>query len=350
VAQPFVDIDGSFGEGGGQILRTSASLAAALGRDLRMTRIRANRPKPGLGRQHLTALKAVAAITGGDLLGGTLGSERIELNAGSPEPGGYEFDIGTAGSTSLVIQTVLPVLLVAPGDSTVAIAGGTHNPMAPCYEYLARVFLPLVSAVGVDAMLTMDRAGFYPAGGGHVMLQIRGLGGREPLIGLNLTQRGDLRHIDGLSAVSESLPEHIGERQATQVIGRLRRIGLAGSIEQARWVTRSPGTVVFVRAVFSRCVAGFFALGERGKPAEAVADEAMDALEEYLNADGAADPHAADQLPSILTVSMEASRYTTTRITDHLLTNAEVVRRLTGREITIEGAPGETGQVTIAAV
>jgi len=350
VSETLVDIDGSFGEGGGQILRTSASLAAALGLGLRMTHIRANRPKPGLRRQHLTALEAVAAITGGELVGGQIGSDRIELSAGEPTPGEYRFEIDTAGSANLVAQTVLPVLLMAPGDSTVTITGGTHNPMAPCYEYLSRVFIPLMSAVGVDAMTTMARAGFYPAGGGELTLTIRGLGGREPLIGLNLTQRGQPKQIDGLSAVAESLPDHISERQATQVIGRLRRHSLAGSIEQTRWETQSPGTVVFLRAVFTRTVAGFFALGERGTPAEAVADQAMDALEEYLDGDGAVDPRAADQLLPVLALSMESSRYTTTKVTPHLLTNAEVVRHVVGRDVCVEGDIGRPGSVTIAGI
>jgi RNA 3'-terminal phosphate cyclase (ATP) len=147
--------------------------------------------------------------------------------------------------------------------------------------------------------------------------------------------------------VSESLPEHIGERQASQVMGRLRQLGLRGSIEQARWPTLSGGTAVFLRAVFSRSVAGFSALGERGKPAETVADEAIDALNAYLHADGAIDPHAADQMLTLLALPLEPSRYTTTRITQHLLTNAEIVRQLTGRNVTIEGALDKPGRVYV---
>ena len=350
MASPRVTIDGSFGEGGGQILRTSASLAAALGIDLRVESIRANRPKPGLARQHLAALQAVASLTGVELAGGMLGSTAIDLPAGRAKAGDYRFEITTAGSANLVVQTILSVLLMADGDSHVTVTGGTHNPMAPCYEYLAHVMGPLTSAMGVEAMLTMGRAGFYPAGGGELTLDVRGLGGREPLIGLRMTQRGELRSIDAVSAVSTSLPDHVAERQARQLTGRLHKRSLRWGLEEARWETTSPGAVVFLRAVFTRGIAGFFALGARGKPAEAVADEAVDALEAYLDADGAVDPHAADQLLVIAALDLEPTTYTTTAVTSHLLTNAEVVRRLTGREVTVEGDPGKPGRVDMAGL
>ncbi len=342
-----VDIDGSFGEGGGQILRSAASMAAALGKNLRVHSIRAGRSTPGLRPQHVTAMEAVAAITGGALTGAEVGSACIELTAGKPRAGEYRFDIGTAGSAPLVLQTVLPPLLMAAGDSVVTVTGGTHNPMAPCLEYFANVLGPLLSGAGVDTLAAMARPGFYPAGAGELTLTVRGLGGPEPLIGLPLTQRGDLRYIEGLSAVSDSLPDHIGQRQSEQVIGRLRRRKMAATIEQARWHTQSPGTVVFLRAVFTRSIAGFFALGKRGRPAEAVADEAMDALEDYLDGHGALDPYAADQVLVPLALGLEPSRFTTTRITNHLLTNAEVVRRICGRDVTIEGSVGQPGSVHI---
>ncbi len=347
---PPVTIDGSFGEGGGQILRTSAALAAALGIELRVEHIRANRPKPGLARQHLAALRAVAEVIGVEVRGGALGSTAIDLPAGRVRPGAYRFEIGTAGSANLLIQTVLPVLLVADGDSRVVVTGGTHNPMAPCYEYLAYVMGPLTAAMGVEAMLTLTRAGFYPAGGGELALDLRGLGGREPLIGLRMTDRGALRSVDALSAVSTSLPDHIAERQARQLSGRLHKRGVTWGLEEARWETASPGTVVFLRAVFTRAVAGFFALGARGKPAETVADEAVDALEAPLDAGGAVDGHAADQLLVVAALALEPTTYTTTVVTGHLLTNAEIVRQLTGREVTVEGELGKPGRVNVAGV
>lgn len=348
MALDVVEIDGSFGEGGGQILRTSASLAVALGKGVRVFNIRANRPQRGLRAQHVTALQAVAQLCAGQLTGAQVGSERIELLPGPVTPGVYHFDIGTAGSANLVLQTLLPPLLLAQGDSQITVTGGTHNPLAPSFEYLRDVFGPLMTAMGAQSFLSMTRAGFYPAGGGEVMLQLQGLSGPEPLIGLNLMERGDLKFIEGLSAATESLPSHIAERQAAQAMARLRQRGLRGAMEQTAWPTFSPGTVVFLRAVFGRSVAGFFALGQIGKPAERVADDAVDALLAYLDAPGALDPHAADQVLAIAALCPEPSRYTTTAVTQHLLTNAHVVRQLTGRSVTVEGDLGQTGCVAVA--
>jgi len=340
-----VEIDGSFGEGGGQILRTSAALAVAAGKVLRVGNIRAGRPKPGLRPQHVTALTALAKVCGGELTGATVGSRAIKLRPGPVTAGDYHFEIGTAGSANLVLQTLGLPLVLAEGVSKVTVGGGTHNPWAPSFEYLRDVYAPLASIAGIEAFGTMSRVGFYPAGGGEVTMQVRGLGGASALIGLKLTDRGDLRRLEGLSAVSEGLPDPVADRQASQVLGRLRKRGLQVSLEQARVASDSPGTTVFIRATFSRCVAGFFALGRRGRPAEAVADEAVDALFGYLDAEGALDGHAADQLLTALALSPEPSRYTTTRVSRHLSTNAEVIRQITGREVGVAGELGQPGRV-----
>jgi len=348
-----VTIDGSYGEGGGQILRTSVGLAAALwgGGDgpkvLRIENIRASRPKPGLGAQHLVSVRAAAAVTGGKLDGAEFGSRALEFRPGRPRAGSYRFDIPTAGSAMLVLQTIVPALTLADGHSDVTITGGTHNPFAPCYEYFSRVFALLAGAANISLAATLERAGFYPAGGGRVYCQIGGMGSREHVAGVRLLSRGTLKHIEGVSGVSEGLPVHIGDRQAQQVIARLRKAGLRSSLEQAHWPTKSPGTVVFLRAVFSRSVAGFFALGAKGKPAERVADEAVDGLLAFLNANGAVDPHAADQLITILALAPGPSELATTEITRHLLTNAEVIRRVAGREVAVTGKVGGPGHIRI---
>jgi len=348
-----VTIDGAFGEGGGQILRTSVGLAAALwgGGDgpevLRIENIRANRPKPGLGAQHLVAVRAAAAVVGGKLAGARIGSRSLEFRPGGARSGTYRFEIGTAGSAMLVLQTILPALVVAEGNSDVTVTGGTHNPFAPCYEYFSGVFGVLAAGANVSLSATLERAGFYPAGGGQVRCQVRGLGSPEHVAGLKLLSRGTVKHIEGVSGVSESLPVRIAVRQAAQAIARLRKVGIRCSIEQAHWPTPSPGTVLFLRAVFSRSVAGFFALGTKGKPAERVADEAVDELLEFLDVNGAIDPHAADQLITLLALSPEASELATTKITQHLLTNAEVIRQIAGREVTVTGKLGTPGHVTI---
>lgn len=360
MAEALLRIDGSLGAGGGQILRSAVGLAAALwgggaegrlasgGYDgLEVVNIRAGRPKPGLRPQHLAAVNAAAAVCGARVDGAGIGSTSLTFRPGRSRSGRYRFDIGTAGSTSLVLQTVLPALLAAEGDSEVVVTGGTHNPFSPCFEYVRDVFVALASAANAALALHLERAGFYPAGGGQVRCQIRGLGRADHVAPLRLTSRGRLKCVEGVSAAAESLPAHIVERQRARAIARLRKAGLEGSIEQARMPAESPGTVVFLRAVFSRSVAGFFSLGRKGKSAERVADEAVDELLEFLDADGAVDPHAADQLITLLAMAPATSELTTTRISQHLLTNAEVIRRITGREVIVEGKPDSPGSVML---
>jgi len=345
-----VSIDGSFGEGGGQILRTAVGLCPALGVNIHISNIRSGRPKPGLGRQHLTGVHAAAQICNAQVTGTELGSSELTFNPGRPHPGCYNLQVGTAGSTSLVLQTVIPGLMISAGESAVTVTGGTHNPFAPCFEYVRDVFAVLAAAANLHAYFEIRRAGFYPAGGGEVIMKIRGVESMEHVSPIRLLERGDLKYIEGISAVSSKLPGDIAERQAHQVIAQLRQAGRRASIEQTVWDTACPGTVVFLRAVFSRTVAGFAALGERGKPAERVADEAVAELLEYLDSPGVADPRAADQLITIAALSPRESSFTTTRITQHLLTNAEVIRQVAKRDVVIEGSIGQAGSVTIKAV
>lgn len=345
MAERMILIDGSQGEGGGQILRTSVGLAAALGTGVRITGVRAGRQRPGLRPQHLAAVRAAAAVCNARLAGAEIGSMEVSFEPGPPRAGTFRFDIGTAGSAALVIQTVLPALVLAEGDSEVTVTGGTHNPLAPCFEYLRDVFVPLASAANVQVYLEMTRAGFYPSGGGEIRVQVRGVGSAEPLEPLRLLRRGQLRHIDGLSAASYSLPAHIISRQTSQALGRLAKAGHRATIEEASWETFSPGTVVFLRAVFARSVGGCFALGARSKRAERVADEAVDELLAFLESAGAVGARAGDQLLVVAALCPAESRYVVERATDHLRTNAEVIRQITGRRIDIE--PGEEGSATV---
>jgi len=340
-------LDGSQGEGGGQILRTSVSLAAALGRSVRVTGIRARRQRPGLRPQHLTALRATAAICRADLTGADIGSMDITFRPGAIRSGSYRFDIGTAGSAVLVLQTVLPALLLAEGDSDVTVTGGTHNPLAPCFEYFRDVFGVLASASNLQMYVEMVRPGFYPGGGGEIRMQVRGVGSVDNVEPIVLTDRGELRRIEGLSAASESLPAHIIERQASRASRLLAEARHPVSFERAAWETDSPGTVVFLRAVFAKAIAGSFALGARGKPAERVADEAVEELLAFIDSPGAVDRHAGDQLLTILALCPHESRYVTQRLTSHLRTNADVVTQVTGRGIDVEPGEAESARVTV---
>lgn len=347
--QPIL-IDGSWGEGGGQILRTSLALAGATGRAVRITGIRAGRPKPGLRPQHLVAVQAAVAVCDGQVRGDRPGSQELTFIPGRPQSGRFHFDIGTAGSTVLVAQTILPVLAVAKGRSQITITGGTHNPLAPCFEYLRDVFGVLASAANVQAYSELKQAGFYPTGGGCLHMEVQGLGSTDMISAVQFVSRGELKHIDGVSAASACLPQHVIERQTRQTLALLAAAGRRATIEEVTFPQASPGTVVFLRAVFAKTVAGFFALGSRGKPAETVATEAAQALLAFLDSQGATDPFAADQLLTLAALASGTSRLTTQKVTDHLLTNAEVIRRLTGRTVTIEGQLGDSGTVTIEAI
>lgn len=345
-----IEIDGSQGEGGGQILRTTVGLAAALGLDVRIVNIRSRRPKPGLGHQHLSAVRAAAAICGGRIIGDHMGSTDLSFHPSTLHGGRHEFDIGTAGSANLILQTVLPGLILSGEDAEVVVTGGTHNPMAPCFEYLRDVFALLASSMGIEMYLEMERAGFYPAGGGRIKMMVRGAEAMEDLDPVRCVAGGKLVRIEGLSAATTQLPEHIVQRQAQQIRQRLAAAGHPVEVRQERWDTFTPGTVVFLRGVFSRSVCGFFALGKRGKPAEQVADEAVDELLDHLVGGGALDVHAADQMITLAALCTGVSRFTCRRLTSHLRTNAQVIRELTGRDVELIETADCTGTVTVGEV
>ncbi len=347
VTDRIIVIDGSQGEGGGQILRTSVGLAAAMGIPVRVTSIRAGRQRPGLRPQHLAAVRAAAAVCAGQVNGARLGSQDISFIPGEPRAGQYRFDIGTAGSGTLVLQTVIPALLLADGNSDVTVTGGTHNPLAPCFEYLRDVYAVLASAANARMHIEMIRAGFYPGGGGEMRMRLQGLGDPNGLTPLRLGDRGKLMRITGCSAASYSLAAHIIDRQTQRALGRLSKARRHGEIDKAVWETFSPGTVLFLRAVFAKTVAGFFTLGVRSKSAEQVADECVDNLLAFLDSPCAVDAHAADQLLTIAALCPGESRYVAERPTEHLRTNARVIRQITGRRIDIEPDAQGCAAVTV---
>jgi RNA 3'-terminal phosphate cyclase (ATP) len=342
-----VTIDGSQGEGGGQIVRTSLALACIRGRPLRMINVRAGRPKPGLAAQHLTSIRAAQQITSATVTGASIGSKQFTFEPEPVRPGEYSWDVGTAGSTTLVLQTVAMPLALIAGNSTIGITGGTHNPMAPCYEYLESVWAPLLTLTGIHVYLKLRRAGFYPAGGGRIEVNIVGIGSADKLAPVSALERGEIYSIDGFSAVAR-LPISIAERQAKQAELRLETAGTMHHPIRCESIDAvSPGTVLFLNCRCRGAPAAFFGLGARGKPAERVADEAAEQLIEHLSRDGALDPHAADQLVLPLALAPGASSFTTTRVTDHLVTHVAVLRQFLDRYIELSGRIGEPGRVTI---
>lgn len=343
-------IDGSYGEGGGQILRTSLAVSAILGRELEIVNIRASRKKPGLMPQHLVSCRAMAAITGGRLEGDELGSSRLRFFPGLPRAGSYRFDVSevkpSAGSTGMIFQTILPPLAFAGQGSQVSLLGGTHTPWSPPIDYLRDVFLPAVGRMGLTAEITTQRWGWYPRGGGVVQGRV------EPtasLIGCHLSERGPLLCVEGLSVVS-CLPISIAERQRRQALARLQKEGLSARIQVAEVGSRGPGTFIILVAKFKRVAAGFSALGKRGKPAEAVADEASDGFLAHLRSAGAVDPHLADQLVPYMALARGPSRLTTSSISAHLLTNIWVVEQFLPNRFAVQGEEGKVGSVAVEGI
>ncbi len=337
-------IDGAYGEGGGQILRTTLSLAAILQRPVRIERIRAGRPKPGLRPQHLTAVRAVAAICDAAVEGDHVGSDRLVFRPRcAPRPGRYVFDVsqvagaGSAGAVSLIFQTLLLPLALADGPSHLTLRGGTHVAWSPPFHYLMHVYLPALARLGIEAEIRLARWGWYPRGGGEITAHIPGHAELRPY---EFLVRGELRRLWGLSAASH-LPAHIRRRQARQASTRLHAAGYSVEIEEVDAPSVGPGTCLFLCAEHEEIAAGFIGYGRRGFPAERVADVAVDELLAYEARQGAADPHLADQL--VLPLALAGGALTTTEITRHLVTNVWVVEQLLGSRLVLEGEEGEEG-------
>jgi RNA 3'-terminal phosphate cyclase (ATP) len=340
-----IEIDGSIGEGGGQVLRSALTLSLLTGQAFGMTRVRASRPRPGLFPQHLAAVQAAAQISAADVAGDRIGSRELHFAPGPVQAGRYHFDIGTAGATSLVLQTLLLPLALAEARSSLSISGGTHVPWSPCFHYLDWHWRPLLARLGIEFQLELAMAGFYPQGGGELRAEIPG--GARP-VSLNLPERGGLQRLRGLSAVA-NLPLEIAERQRSQALRRLGRCSpeLDVHIEVQSLPARSPGTLLLLLAEFEHSQACFFSLGARGKRAERVADEAADDLFVFLDGDGVVDRWMADQLLLPLALAAGASAFRTADVSSHLLTNAAVIRAFLPVRIVVEGAPGQAALVRI---
>jgi RNA 3'-terminal phosphate cyclase (ATP) len=285
-----IELDGAAGEGGGQILRTSLALAMCTGQPFTLDRIRARRSKPGLMRQHLTAVQAAARISNARVEGDAVGSKEITFAPSAVKPGDYHLAVGTAGSTTLILQTILPALLLAPGSSRLTLEGGTHNPMAPPFEFLDRAYLPLLRKMGADVEATLERAGFYPAGGGRLSVTVKPTGELQKI---DLLERGEIRHRRG-TVLLANLPGHIAEREVktlTQLTNwdpscfEIRKIDSAG-----------PGNAVLLELESDHVTEVFTAFGEAGVTAERVADLAVREMRHYLAAGVPVGEHLADQL------------------------------------------------------
>jgi RNA 3'-terminal phosphate cyclase (ATP) len=346
-----IEIDGSQGEGGGQVLRTALSLSALTGQPARLFNLRARRPKPGLAPQHLAAIRAVAAVCSAELRGDALRSTQLEFRPQhAPRPGRYAIDVteaagaGSAGAVTLIAQALLLPLALAGGESTLVLRGGTHVPMSPAWHYLAEVFLPTLAAMGVPAEGRLDAWGFYPAGGGQVTMRVGAASaGLRPLA---LDRRGPLSRVRGVG-VAANLPAHIPQRIAARAANVLGAAGLKADVRPERVRASGPGAGLFLLAEYEGSRAGFSALGSKGKPSEQVAEEASYDLLAYHRSGLPVDMHLADQLLLPAAVAAGRSELMACRLTEHALTNAHVIRQFLDIAIEIEGEVDGPGRGSV---
>lgn len=338
-----LEIDGSLGEGGGQVLRGSLSLSLLTARPVRIRRVRAGRDRPGLGHQHLTAVRAAAEVGGARIEGAERGAEEVLIDPGRARAGRYQFDVGTAGSAILVLQTVLPPLLMADGESEVAVEGGTHNPNAPPFDFLAASYLPALEAMGHRLRADLERYGFYPAGGGRVRARVRPASEVAPV---DLAERGAELNRRVRAVVSE-LPRHIAERENSVAHAMLALSPDAVEVVELQDEEAvGPGNAMSIFLEFEHVTGVFTGFGRKGVPAEKVARRASRKALAWLEADVPVGPHLADQL----IVPMAAGgggAFVTVDPTLHTRTQAELVRRFTGRSVKMERVSEERWRIEV---
>lgn len=337
-----ITIDGSYGEGGGQILRSSLALSIVTGSPVRIENIRAGRAKPGLMRQHLTAVRAAADVSRAGVIGDEIGSTTLEFVPGDVVGGDYTFSIGTAGSTTLVLQTVLLPLALAKTSSRLVLEGGTHNPYAPPFDFLVRAYLPLLRRMGLNVDARLERAGFYPAGGGRAVVEI------EPAAGwneLSILSRGELKR-RGVLAVVSNLSRSIGERELK--VAR-RHLGWNddefGVVEVERSV--GPGNVVTIEVAYENVTEMFTGFGAVGRSAESVAHHAVQQCQRYLKGDAPVGEYLTDQLMLPMAVAGSGS-FRSTGLSLHAQTHVELIHRFL--DVRIETEKHDGGDVTLSIV
>ena len=337
-----ITIDGSQGEGGGQILRTSLALSLVTGQPFRLEQIRAGRQKPGLMRQHLTAVEAATTVGAAEVTGAILGSQTLEFRPRGVTPGSYRFAVGTAGSATLVLQTILPPLLTANGISTLTLEGGTHNPFAPPFDFLARCFVPLIQRMGPIIGLELCRPGFFPAGGGKFHARIDPV---KRLTRLDLIERGPIRQRRARAIVSK-IPAQVAERELTVV---REQLGWQGSECVVESVDNplGPGNALLVEIEAENVSAVFTSFGERGRSAEDVAGEVCVAAKSWLSANVPVDEYLADQLMLPLALAGGGS-FRTVEPSLHSTTNAQIIERFLGVKIRFEVESDKMWRVAVS--
>lgn len=337
-----VTIDGAHGEGGGQVLRTALALSLVTGTAFTLLNVRAHRPRPGLRPQHIAALHAAATIGNAEVEGAAVGSGRVVFRPRRVRAGDYCFTVGTAGSATLVAQTVLPPLLTESAVSMLTFEGGTHNPMAPPFEFLARAVLPMIERMGPRLDAALDRYGFYPAGGGRFTVHVTPVPRLAPF---DVSERGEVvsRHA---RAIVARLPARIAERELAVV---QRILGWQADELETVVVERcaSPGNAVTLEVASARVTEVFSAIGARGVRAESVAERASVDARDYLAIDVPVGRHLADQLLLPLALAGDGG-FLTFPLTLHATTNADVIRTFLDVEFRTSAPRVRTVRVEVA--
>lgn len=335
-----ITIDGSYGEGGGQILRTSLSLSLITGKPFSIEKIRSGRKKPGLMRQHLTAVNAAAEIGDAKVSGNAIGSQAFQFEPRAIRSGKFHCAIGTAGSCTLVLQTILPALIIADGPSQVILEGGTHNPFAPPFDFLAKAFLPLVGRMGPRVVAELEKPGFFPAGGGRFRVAIAPEKALKPL---SLMERGPIKRQLACASVS-NLPMKIAHRELKVVsknLGWPRECLQAVNVEDAH----GPGNVLTIEMESDALTEVFTGFGERGVSAEKVAARAAGQAMDYLTHDVPVGRYLADQLLVPMAIA-GGGRFLTVPPSRHTLTNIDIIKYF--MDVSIDVATNELDQWEIS--
>jgi len=329
-----ITIDGSEGEGGGQMVRNSCALSLVTGQPFRISNIRAKRSKPGLMRQHVTAIEAACVISGSECTGLAVGGSKLEFRPGRVIPGEYLFAVGTAGSTGLVLQTVLMPLILADGPSRLVLEGGTHNMLAPPFDFIERTFLPVINRMGPSVSARIVRHGFYPRGGGRIEVDIT----PSPLSPIDCLDRGEPAGVNA-QIVFTGLPFEIAER----MLMRAKR-DLADWPDDAFAVRelpadQGPGVILMLEARYAHVTEVVSGFGQLGVPADRLAKTSAARMKGYVESDAFAGPYLADQLilPFVLA---GGGGFTTVKPSQHTLTAIDIARRFTGKAIRLEQQSG----------
>lgn len=324
-----IEIDGSQGEGGGQILRTSLSLAACYGKPVHIRHIRQGRKKPGLMRQHLACVNAIKKVCSAKVKGASIGSTEIEFIPAKIQAGDYQFSVGSAGSSTLVFQTVLPALLLADKQSNLVLEGGTHNPMAPSYDFIKQAFLPVLAQMGIESSVSIERYGFYPVGAGKWCIKIIP---PKAFSKIKIEQRGDLLSTHAY-CIGAGIPENVVVRERKQLLTKLKWPEQSITTKKANAL--GSGNIVSLQVSYSKITEVIENIGAVGVSSERVANKAVELLHRYQTIGAPVGQYLADQLLLPLVIAKGGS-FVTGPLSEHCKTNIAVIQQLTDSVIKIE--------------